>query len=162
MTSRALLILIYALVGPVAGALLYVGFSAAAGAFGLRTNVFMDPDLFRQAMAQTAGAAGWQIAISAPLSLTPALLTAWLTLRRIERSGSCPWWLSCLYGGLLSGIPGFFFLWAARAAYPDMAMIPHPLPGGALIGLIGFLGTWPCWRLAARKPSPYRSSPQNL
>jgi hypothetical protein len=161
-TSHARLILIYALVGPVVGALLYVGFSAAAGALGLRTNVFMDPDLFRQAMAQTAGVAGWQIAISAPLSLTPALLTGWLTARRIEKAGSCPLWASCLYGALTSGPPGVLFLWAARAAYPEMAIIPHPLPGGLLIGLIGFLGTWPCWWLAARKALPYRSSPQNL
>jgi hypothetical protein len=161
-TSRARLILIYALVGPVVGALLYVGFSAAAGALGIRTNVFMDPGLFRQAMAQTAGVAGWQIAISAPLSLTPALATGWFTLTRIEKAGSCPWWLSCLYGALASGPPGVLFLWAARLAYPEMAIIPHPLPGGLLIGLIGFLGTWPCWWLAARKPPLYRSSPQNL
>jgi len=151
MTDRTRLLLIYAVVGPIGGALVYVALSAAAGWAGWRTNLFMDSALFRQAMAQTAGVAGWQIAISAPLSLTPALITGWLTWRRIERAGSCPWWLSCLHGALTSGPPGALFLWAARAAYPEMAAIPHPLPGGALIGLIGFVGTWPCWWIGARR-----------
>jgi hypothetical protein len=162
MTDRARLILIYACVGPVVGALLYVGLSAAAGALGLRTNVFMDPDLFQQALTRTAGVAGWQIAISAPLSLTPALLTGWLTARRIETSGSCPWWESCLHGALTSGPPGVLFLWAARAAYPEMTIIPYPAAGGALIALIGFFGTLPCWWLAVNPLAAYRSSPQNL
>jgi hypothetical protein len=155
-TAESKLRLIYAVVGPVAGALLYVAISAAAGAIGLRTNLVMDPALFRQALSGVAGAAGWQIAISAPLSLTPALLTGWLTWRRIARSGSCPWWLSCLYGALASGPPGALFLWAGRTAYPDLPIIPHPITGGLLIGAIGFLGTWPCWRLAT-----YLNSPQN-
>jgi hypothetical protein len=143
----------------VAGALIYVALSAAAAALGLRTNLFMNPGLFSWALAQGVGVAGWQIAISAPLSFAPALIVGLATWRHIASRGSCPWWLSCLYGALASGPPGTLFLWAARAAYPDLTIIPHPVPGGALIALIGFVGTWPCWRLAT---AAYRSSPQNL
>lgn len=151
MTRRARLFLTYAVVGPVVGALLYVGMSLAAGALGLRTNLFIDRAAIGLTAAEALGRAGWQTMATAPLSLTPALLTAWLTWRRIERGGVCPWWESCLYGALASGPPGVLFLWAARAAYPEMTIIPHPLLGGALIAFIGFVGTWPCWWLAARR-----------
>lgn len=145
----ARLIAIYALVGPIVGAILYLAISALAGWLGFRTNLFVDPAMFGTA-AQNLGLAGWQIALSAPFSLAPALLTGWLTARRIERTGGCPWWLSCLYGGVISGIGGFAALAAARAGYPELTIIPPPLPGAALIGFIGFVGTWPCWQLAGR------------
>ncbi len=147
----ARLVAIYAALGPVVGALLYVALSGLAGALGIRSNVFIDPALLGSA-ADTLGLAGWQIALSAPFSLLPAILTGLLTARRIEARGSCPWQLSCLYGGAISGVAGFAALAAARAGYPELAIIPPPLPGAALIALIGFLGTWPCWRLAASRP----------
>jgi hypothetical protein len=141
--------LTYAVVGPVTGALFYVAISAAAAPLGLKTNLFLAPALF-EALSATAGLAIWQIAVSAPLSVMPALATGWLTWRRIEQDGACPWWRSCLYGALTSGPPGALFLWVSRLAAPAelTPIIPHPLTGGALIGLIGFLGTWPSWRIA--------------
>lgn len=141
---------VYALLGPIVGALLYVGLSALAGALGLRSNVFIDPALLGSA-AETLGLAGWQIALSAPFSLMPAILTGWLTALRIAQEGACPWWLSCLYGGAISGLGGLAALMAAKSAYPDLPIIPPALPGAALIAFIGFWGTWPCWWVAARK-----------
>jgi len=146
-TARARLFLTYAVVGPVAGALLYVAFSALAGALDWRTNLFIAPAALGASIVEGLSRAGWQIAATSPLSLTPAFATAWLTWRRVEREGSCPWWLSCLYGALTSGPPGALFLWAARAAYPEMTIIPHPLPGGCLIAAIGFVGTLLCYHI---------------
>jgi hypothetical protein len=142
----ARIIATYALLGPIVGALLYIALSALAGALGIHSNVFIDAALLSSAR-ETLGLAGWQIALSAPFSLAPAILTGWLTARRMARTGNCPWWLSCLWGGLISGIGGFIALAAAKAGYPDLPIIPNPLPGAALIAFIGFVGTWPCWRL---------------
>ncbi len=144
---------VYALLGPIVGALLYVGLSALVGALGVRSNVFIDPALLGSA-SQTLGLASWQVALSAPFSLSPALLTGWLTARRIASQGSCPWWLSCLYGGVISGLGGFVALVAAKSGYPDLPIIPNPVPGAALIAFIGFVGTWPCWWVVARRDSP--------
>ena len=127
----ARLIAIYALLGPVIGALLYVALSALAGALGIRSNVFIDSALLGSAV-ETMGLAGWQVALSAPFSLAPAILTGWLTARRIDRTGGCPWWLSCAYGGAISGVGGWVALTAAKAGYPDLPIIPQPAPGAAL------------------------------
>ncbi len=149
---------IYAVLGPVVGALMYVALSALAGAVGIRSNVFIDAALLGST-AETLGLAGWQIALSAPFSLAPAILTGWLTARRVARVGACPWWLSCLWGGIISGAGGFAALAAAKSGYPDLPIIPDPLPGAALIAFIGFVGTWPCWRIAVFRRSEKEKRP---
>jgi hypothetical protein len=155
------LTLIYAVLGPIGGALLYVSFSMLAGQFGYGGALFMDPRSFGHGLSQNILATGWQIALSSPLSALPAVLTAMATNRAISSGGSCPWWKSCSYGAFFSGLLALPFLTLAGWQFGHEVVIPHPAPGSALIALIGFLGTWPCWLLAAQGPLPYRSSPQN-
>ncbi len=143
---------IYAVLGPIVGALLYVALSALAGAVGIRSNVFIDAALL-SSTAETLNLAGWQIALSAPFSLAPAILTGWLTAQKVAQEGGCPWWLSCLWGGVISGAGGFAALVAAKSSYPDLPIIPDALPGAALIAFIGFVGTWPCWWVAVFRRS---------
>jgi hypothetical protein len=155
------IIVLYALIGPVAGAALYVALSALASAIQIRPDIFIDPRFFGATLSAHLHLVTWQIAVSAPVTLLPALLTGWLTTRQIMRQGHCPWWLSCTFGGLASGALAVIGLGLGHLTGPHGLAIPPVAGGSALIALIGFVGTWPCWRLAAAFPA-YRSSPQNL
>jgi hypothetical protein len=159
---HARLILIYGLGGPVVGALLYVALSALAAGLGIRPDIFIEPRYFSATLARTFDLALWQILVSAPLTLFPAMATALLTLQRLRMTGTCPWWLSCLWGGVVSGVLALIGLSLAHATGPWGMPIPSVFGGSALIALIGFLGTLPCWGLAvAMAAQAYRSSPQN-
>jgi hypothetical protein len=158
----ARLLLIYGLCGPIVGALIYVAMSALAAVVDLRPDIFIEPRFFSATLARTFDLALWQILISAPLTLAPALLTGGLTLRRMRQVGSCPWWLSCVWGGATSGVLALLGLSLAHVTGPWNMPIPPIMGGSALIALIGFLGTIPCWGLvAAMTAQVYRSSPQN-
>ena len=156
------LVVTYALLGPATGALLYVALSAIAARAQVFPELFLDPGLFGPTFRGNLGLASWQIACSAPLTVMPALLTGLLTVRRIRKRGSCPWWLSCGYGGLASGalaLPGLGF---GHLLVGELIRIPPVIAGSALIALIGFVGTLPCWWLVSQQAKAYRSSPQNL
>ncbi len=156
------IVILYALLGPVAGAALYVGLSGVASGFGVRPDIFLDPRFFGSTLFANLHLVTWQIALSTPVTLLPAVMTGWLTARRLERDGKCPWWLSCGYGGALSGGLALIGLGLGHLAMPHLTIIPPVVGGSALIALIGFIGTWPCWRLATTVLPAYRSSPQNL
>ncbi len=156
------IVLLYAMLGPVAGAALYVGLSALASAFHLRPDIFLDPRFFGATLSANLHLVTWQIAVSAPVTLLPALLTGWMTARRIAHATDCPWWLSCLYGGVFSGGLAMVGLGLGHILMPQLSIIPPVAGGSALIALIGFVGTWPCWRLATAASPAYRNSPQNL
>jgi hypothetical protein len=155
------IVTLYGVLGPVAGATLYVALSALASAFQFRPDIFLDPRFFGTTLLANLDLVTWQIAVSAPITLLPALLTGWMTTLRIERDGNCPWWLSCGYGGLLSGSLAIIGLSLGHLTMPHLTIIPPILGGSALIALIGFVGTWPCWWLATAAFPAYRSSPQN-
>jgi hypothetical protein len=155
-------ILLYAILGPVAGAFLYVLMSALAAALGIGSGVFIEARQIGATLIDNLGLLWWQLAISAPFTALPAMATGWLSARQMEAEGHCPWWLSCLYGGLSSGILAIVGLGLGHLTMPQLTIIPPVAGGSALIALIGFLGTWPCWRLAfGPAPAFYRSSPQN-
>jgi hypothetical protein len=156
------IVILYGVLGPVAGATLYVAMSALASAFQLRPDIFLDPRFFGATLLANLDLVTWQIAVSAPLTLLPALLTGWMTARQVEREGHCPWWLSCGYGGLFSGGLAVIGLNLGHLLMPYLAIIPPVAGGSALIALIGFVGTGPSWWLAASAFPAYRSSPQNL
>jgi hypothetical protein len=156
------IIILYGVLGPVAGATLYVGMSALASVFQLRPDIFLDPRFFGTTLLANLDLVTWQIAVSAPVTLLPALFTGWMTARKIERHDDCPWWLSCGYGGVFSGGLAIIGLGLGHLLMPHLTIIPPVLGGSALIALIGFVGTWPCWRLATAALPAYRSSPQNL
>ena len=156
------IIILYGVLGPVAGATLYVAVSALASVFQLRPNIFLDPRFFGTTLLANLDLVTWQIAVSAPATLLPAVLTGWITARRIERLAGCPGWLSCSYGGMFSGGFAMIGLGLGQLLMPHLTIIPPVLGGSALIALIGFVGTWPCWRLATSAFPAYRSSPQNL
>jgi hypothetical protein len=155
------LILIYAVLGPVAGALLYVGLSILAAALAIRPDVFLDPRLLGPTLIENFGVATWQIAMSAPVTLLPAALTGLTTARQMDRDGSCPGWVSCGYGALFSAALALPGLALGHLIMPQVAAIPPVIEGSALIALIGFIGTWPCWLLAMQPGVAYLSSPQN-
>ena len=155
------IIILYGLLGPVAGATLYVVMSAFASVFQLRPDIFLDPRFFGTTLLANVDLVTWQIAVSAPVTLLPAVLTGWMTAQRINRHGDCPWWLSCGYGGVFSGGLAVAGLALGHLMLPHLAIIPPVAGGSALIALIGFVGTWPCWRLATAVFPAYRSSPQN-
>jgi hypothetical protein len=155
------IVILYALLGPVAGAALYVALSALASAFQLRPDIFIDPRFFGATLSAHLHLVTWQIAVSAPVTLLPAVLTGWLTARQVVREGHCPWWLSSAFGGMTSGALAVIGLSLGHMTGPHGMAIPPVVGGSALIALIGFVGTWPCWWLSARGPA-YRSSPQNL
>ncbi len=155
-------IILYALLGPVAGAALYVGLSGVASSFGIRPDIFLDPRLFGTTISANLHLMTWQIAVSAPVTLLPAVLTGLKTAQRILRAGHCPWWLSCAYGAAFSGGLAILGLGLGHITMPEITRIPPVIGGSALITLIGFVGTWPCWRLVTALLPAYRSSPQNL
>jgi hypothetical protein len=156
------IIILYGVLGPVAGAALYVAMSALASIFQFRPDIFLDPRFFGPTLLANLDLVTWQIATSAPVTLLPAVITGWMTAQRIERRGHCPWWLSCGYGGAFSGGFAVIGLSIGHMTMPHLTNIPPILGGSALIALIGFVGTWPCWRLATAAFPAYRSSPQNL
>jgi hypothetical protein len=156
------IIILYGVLGPVAGAALYVAISALASVFQFRPDIFLDPRLFGTTLLANLDLVTWQVAVSATVTLLPAVLTGWMTAQRIEREGHCPWWLSCGYGGVFSGSLAVIGLGLGHLLMPHLTIIPPILGGSALIALIGFVGTWPCWRLATAALPAYRSSPQNL
>ncbi len=156
------IIILYGVLGPVTGATLYVAVSALASVFQLRPDIFLDPRFFGATLLANIDLVTWQIAVSAPVTLLPALFTGWMTARRIERYGHCRWWLSCSYGSVFSGGLAIIGLSLGHLTMPHLTIIPPVLGGSALIALIGFVGTWPCWRLAKATFPGYRSSPQNL
>ncbi|MGL5116628.1 MAG: hypothetical protein ACRC7G_16190 [Beijerinckiaceae bacterium] len=147
-------VLIYALLGPLAGALVYLALSVAARLLGATSNLFA-PLAQGGEIAASLGAASWRIGPALLLTWMPAVLTGFATARVEQSQGSCAWWTSCLIGAVFSGAGGYALIALGRALYPEADFIPPPAPGAALIALVGFVGTWPCW-LAA-----YRSSPQN-
>jgi hypothetical protein len=156
------IIILYGVLGPVAGATLYVAMSALASVFQLRPDIFLDPRFFGATLLANLDLVTWQIAVSAPVTLLPALLTGWLSALRIERRGDCPWWLSCSYGSAFSGGLAIIALSLGHLLMPHLTSVPPVIGGSALIALIGFVGTWPCWRLATAAFPAYRNSPQNL
>ncbi len=106
---------VYALLGPVVGALLYVALSALAGAIGIRSNVFIDAALLGST-AQTLNLAGWQIALSAPFSLAPAILTGWLTARRVAGRELAPGGSAASGAGSSAGSEASRRSWRRRVA----------------------------------------------
>jgi hypothetical protein len=156
------IIILYGVLGPVAGATLYVALSALASILHVRPDIFLDPRFFGTTLLANLDLVTWQIAVSAPVTLLPAVITGWMTVQRLERYGNCPWWLSCGYGGVFSGGLAIIGLSLGHLTMPHMTSIPPIIGGSALIALIGFVGTWPCWRLATAAFPAYRNSPQNL
>jgi hypothetical protein len=141
------IVILYAVLGPVAGATLYVTMSMLAAVLEIRPDIFIPAQFIGATLAAQIDLLTWQIAVSAPVTLMPAVLTGWMTARRIIRDGDCPWWLSCGYGGVFSGGLGFIGLGLGHLLMPDLSSIPPVGGGSALIALIGFLGTLPCWWL---------------
>jgi hypothetical protein len=156
------IMILYGVLGPVAGATLYVAMSALASVLHLRPDIFLDPRFFGATLLANFDLVTWQIAVSAPVTLLPALFTGWMTAQRIEREGHCPWQLSSGYGGMFSGGLAIIGLSLGHLVMPQLTIIPPVFGGSSLIALIGFVGTWPCWWLATAAFPTYRSSPQNL
>lgn len=145
-------VLIYAVVGPVAGAALYLTISILARLLGSTSNLFAP--LGAGAELEISMAMAARIGPALLLTWLPALLTGLATAWIVEIRGQRAWWASCAIGGALSGVGGYALIAIGRSMLPDAAFIPPAAGGAALIALVGFAGTLPCWLLA------YRSSAQ--
>jgi hypothetical protein len=146
-------VLIYLTLGPLAGGSIYLIISIAAHLMGARSALFA-PLAQSGEVAASLAAAGWRIGPAVLLTWMPALLTGCATALIARKRGICPWWVSCGFGAALSGVGGYALIALGRSLHPDATFIPPPASGAALIAMVGFAGTLPCWMLA------YRSSAQ--
>jgi hypothetical protein len=148
-------VLIYAMLGPLAGGLIYLLLSIAAHIMGVTSNLFA-PLAQSGEVAASLAAAGWRIGPALLLTWMPAVLTGYATARIAQARGDCPWWASCASGSAFSGVGGYALIALGRAMHPDATFIPTPASGAALIALVGFAGTWPCWLAAYRNSAQKR------
>jgi hypothetical protein len=81
----------------------------------------------------------------------PALATGCLTARRVKNSGSCPWYISAIYGAASSaaiiGVPVVILAIPKFIQSFNFAVWKDPVVIIAAQTVFGFLGTIPAWYL---------------